>query len=50
MPSKAVQPVVPDTQVNRDGIAEHSFSVDGDVGLPGRFCTVLPEEGCLALG
>ena len=42
--------VVPDTQENRDGIAEHPFSINGDVGLPGRFCTVQVEEGSLAFG
>ena len=43
-------PVVPDTQENQDGIAEHSFSINDDVGLPGHLCTVLAVEGCLAVG
>ena len=43
-------PVVSDTQENREGIAEHYVSINVDVGLPGRFCTVLAVEGCLALG
>ena len=45
MLSKGEQPVVPDTQEDLEGIAEHSFSINGDVGLPGRFCTVQAEEG-----
>ena len=32
------------------GCSEHLFSVNGDVGLPGCFCTVLAEEGCHTLG
>ena len=50
MPSSGELSVVPDTQENLEEIAEHSFSVNGDVGLPGRFCTVQAEEGRLALG
>ena len=50
MLSKGELPVISDTQEDREGIAEHSFSVNGDVGLPGRFYTVLAEEGRLALG
>ena len=42
--------VVSGTHENREGIAEHSFSINGDVGLPGRFLTVQDEEGCLAFG
>ena len=42
--------VVPGTQENREGIAEHSFAISGDVGLPSRFCTVLAEEDCLEFG
>ena len=49
MLSKSELLVVLDTQDNRDGIAEYSFSVYGDVGLPGRFCTALAEECRLAL-
>ena len=37
---KGELPVVSDTQKNREGIAEHSFSINGDVGFPGCFCTV----------
>ena len=37
-------------QKNREGVAEHSFSVNGDVGLPDSFCIVQAEEGRLALG
>ena len=33
MPCKGELPVVSDTQENREGIAEHSFSINGDVGL-----------------
>ena len=43
-------PVVSDSQENREGIPEHSFSINGDVGLPGRFCTVQAEEDCLTFG
>ena len=39
--------VISDTHENRKWIAEHSFSTNGNVGLPGCFCTVLTEEGCL---
>ena len=39
--SKDELPVVPDAKENRDGIAEQLFSISGDVGLQGRFCTVL---------
>ena len=47
---KGELPVVSDSQENLDGISEHSFSINGHVGLPGRFCTVQAEEGCLAFG
>ena len=50
MLSKGEPPVVPDTQDHREWIAVHLFSINGDVGLPGRFCTGQAEEGCLALG
>ena len=50
MPSKGERPVVPDTQDNLEGIARHSFSLNGDVGLPGGFCPVQAEEGCLTFG
>ena len=50
MLSKGELPVVPDTEENCVGIAGHLFSVNGDVGLPGRFCTVHAEEGLLPLG
>ena len=46
--SKGELSVVPDIQENREGIADHSFSINGDVGLPGYFCTVQTEEGRLA--
>ena len=46
---KGELPVVSDTQENREGIAEHLFSINGDVRLPGRFCPGQAEEGCLAL-
>ena len=49
MLSKGELSVIPDTQENREGIAEHSFSVNGDVGLPGYFCTVQPDEDRLTL-
>ena len=41
---------IPDTQENRVGIAEHTFSFNGDVGMPDRISTVQAEEGCLAFG
>ena len=47
MQSKGELPVVPDTQENREGFAEHLFSINDDVGLPGCFCTDLAKEGCL---
>ena len=47
---KDEQPVTPDTQGNREGIAEHSSSINGDVELPGRLCTVQAKEGRLTLG
>ena len=47
---KREQPVVSDTQENRERIAEHQFSINGDVWLPGRFRTVQAEEGSLAFG
>ena len=50
MLSKGVLPVVPDTPKNWEGIAEHWFSIIGDVGLPGRFCTIQAEGGHLSLG
>ena len=33
--------VLPDTQEYREWIAEHSFSINGDVGLPGHFAQFL---------
>ena len=50
MLSKGELPVVPDTKEDLEGIAEHSFSINGDVGLPGRFCILQAEEGHHALG
>ena len=50
MVCKGELPLVSDTQENREGIAEHPFSIHGDVGLPGRFCKVQAEEGCIAFG
>ena len=50
MLSKGELPVVADNQENREEIAEHSFSVNVDVDLPGSFCTVLAEENRLAVG
>ena len=47
--SKGELPIVSETQENREGNAEHSFSINCDVGLPSRLCTVLAEEGCLAI-
>ena len=47
---KGELPVVLDAQEDRKGIAEHSFSIKGEIGLQGRFCTVQAEEGCLAFG
>ena len=49
MSSKGELLVLPDSQENREGIAEHYLSVNGEVGLPGRFCTTQAEEGCLAI-
>ena len=49
MLSKGELPVVLDTQENVEEIAKY-FSVNADVGLPGRFCIVPAEEDCLALG
>ena len=43
-------PIVPDTHEHLEWIAEHSFSIIGDVGLPGRFCTVQTEDDCHAVG
>ena len=37
--------VIFDNQRRREVIAEHSFSTNGDVGLPGRFCTYQAKEG-----
>ena len=48
--SKGKLPFVSDTQANWEVVSEQSFSVNGDVGLSGRFCTVLADEGRLALG
>ena len=31
--------VIPDTEENQEGIAEHSITIYGDVGLPGRICS-----------
>ena len=50
MLSKGELPFVLDTQENLEGIAELSSLINGDVGLPGRFCTAQPEEGCVAFG
>ena len=50
MLSKVELPVAPDIQENMEGIADHSFSVNGDVGLAGGFCTVKAEEGRLEFG
>ena len=50
MPFKGELPVEPDTQEYLEGIPEHSFYINGDVGLPGRFCTVHAEYGHIALG
>ena len=50
MLSKDGLPVVPDTKENWEGIAEHSSSINGDVGLPGRFRTVLTGKGSAAFG
>ena len=47
---KGKMPVVSDTHENQEGIAEHSFSINGDVGLSSRFCTVQAEEVCVAFG
>ena len=38
---------VSDTQEN---LANHSFSVNGDAGLPGRFYAVQADEGRLVFG
>ena len=48
--SKGELPVLTDTQKNREKIAKHSSSINGDVGLPGLFFTVKAEEGCLKFG
>ena len=48
MLSKGELPVVPDIQENREGFAEHSHSINGDVWLPGPICTDKAEGGCLA--
>ena len=47
---KGELPVVSDAKENRELIAEHSSSVNGDAGLLGRFCTVQADEGRLAIG
>ena len=50
MLSKGEQLIVPDSYESPEEIAKHSSSINGDVGLPGRFCTVQVEEGCFAFG
>ena len=45
MLSNGELPIVHDTQKIRDGIAEHSSTVNGVVLLPGRFCPVDAAEG-----
>ena len=50
MLSKSEQPVVPFTHNNLEGIAEHFFSVNGGVGLPDHYCTVLAEDSHHAVG
>ena len=49
MLSKGELPIIPDTPKNWERIIEHWFSMNGDVWLPGCFCTVQTEEGHLAL-
>ena len=44
MLSKGELLVVRDTHLNRKGIVEHSSSINGDVALPRRFCTVQAEK------
>ena len=50
MLSKGELPVVPDTQENQEGIAQHLSSINGDVELSVHFCTVQTEEGPLVFG
>ena len=44
------QSFVCNTQENMEGIADHTSSFNGDVGLPYRMCPVQADEGCLAFG
>ena len=48
--SKGELPVMPDTLERREWIARYSSSVNGNVGLQGRFCTFQDQEGCIARG
>ena len=50
MLSKGELPLMPDIQEKLEGIAEHLFSINGDVGLLSRFCIVQADDGCLAFG
>ena len=56
MHTKGELPVVPGTQEYLAGIGrtfgdcKHSHTVNGEAGLPGRFCTVHALESRLALG
>ena len=50
MLSKGELQVVLHSLDNLESIAEHSFSVNDDVGMSGRFCAVQTEEGHLAVG
>ena len=43
-------PVVSATLENLDWISEHSLTINVDIGLPGRFCTVQAEKCSLAFG
>ena len=40
MPCKDELPVVSGSHENREGVAEHSSSINGDIWLPGHFCIV----------
>ena len=44
MPSIGELSVIPDTQENREGVSEQSFSINGDVGLLDRFSAVQAKE------
>ena len=50
MLSKGELPVVPDTDEDQEGVAERSFSINRDFGLPDCFCTVQAKEGHIAFG